>query len=61
MAVHKARIQLCTRAVYTAVDGSRTRPVYTAADMAGTFARPVHGHVHSHVMGVPVGRIPQSL
>ena len=33
----------CSRAVYTAVDGPCRRPVYTAAYMALTFTRPVHG------------------
>ena len=33
----------CSRTVYTAVDGQCRRPVYTAAYMALTFTRPVHG------------------
>ena len=42
----RVHVYTCTRAVYTAVDGPCTRPVYTAAYTARTFTQTIHGHVH---------------
>jgi len=50
----------CARPAHGRVPGrgQAVRPLYTAAYMARTFTRPIHGNLHGRVTGVPMGSIP---